>query len=359
MDIHLHENFKKMRRKKGCTQEDVANHLGISFQAVSKWERGEGFPDITLLPKIAFFFGVSVDDLLGVSALKIEEKVNAYVEKSDILQRAAKFDENLVLWEEAVGTFPNNFDVLNHYLSALYMKNQSGSSPKTLADKIITVGERLFNESTEVQHKYNVIWLLTRLYSALGNKEKAMFYARQAPLIDITQDNLMSMVLKGEKAVAHIQEALFSFVYVMYNQIVVMAEQGNFDTIARRTTWQKALDLFNWLYEDKDYGFFATRIADIYYGLAVCDAEEGNPAGAVENLTLSAEYTIQFLTQKDLKRTSFLANRTKHTGGQGYPNTADNDARDLLNRMKNPRFDPCRTDPRFAAIEKSLENHAN
>ncbi len=54
-----------MRRDRNLTQEDLANFIGISFQAVSKWERDEGHPDITLLPVIANFFCVTVDTLIG------------------------------------------------------------------------------------------------------------------------------------------------------------------------------------------------------------------------------------------------------------------------------------------------------
>ena len=359
MDIYMQENFKKMRKQKGCTQEDIANHLGISIQAVSKWERGEGFPDITLLPKIAFYFGVSVDDLLGVGALQIEEKINGYADKSDVLLRAAKFDENLALWEEAVGTFPNDFNVLNHYVRALFQKNQSGSDPNALADKIISTGERLFNESTEAQHKYEALWLLTRLYSALGNEEKAVFYASQAPIMDITQDNLLSIALSGEKAVAHIQEALFSFVYLAFNQLGTMVDEGDFNVTANRKTQQKILDLINWLYEDGDYGFFTTRVADVYCNLAICDAREDKVDDAIKNLALSVEYTKKFYTQKGFKHTSFLVNRRVFQGGQGYPNTADNDFRTLLNRIQLREFDSCRNDPRFKKIEKTLEEHAN
>lgn len=55
----------RLRRHKGVTQEDLANHLGVTFQAVSKWETGAACPDIALLPAIAAYFRTSVDDVLG------------------------------------------------------------------------------------------------------------------------------------------------------------------------------------------------------------------------------------------------------------------------------------------------------
>lgn len=53
-----------MRKERGIKQEQLANHVGISTQAVSKWENG-GVPDIELLPKIADFFNISIDSLFG------------------------------------------------------------------------------------------------------------------------------------------------------------------------------------------------------------------------------------------------------------------------------------------------------
>lgn len=60
----LGKNLLALRKEKGWTQDEVAEKLGISAQAVSKWENGVSCPDITLLPGLSDLYGVLVDDLL-------------------------------------------------------------------------------------------------------------------------------------------------------------------------------------------------------------------------------------------------------------------------------------------------------
>lgn len=64
MTICFGDNLNKLRKAKGLTQEEFAKAMGVSFQAVSKWERGETYPDIELLPDIANYFNTSIDSLL-------------------------------------------------------------------------------------------------------------------------------------------------------------------------------------------------------------------------------------------------------------------------------------------------------
>jgi len=61
----LSERILSLRKEKGLTQEALAQQLGVSFQAVSKWENGQSCPDIALLPLLADVFGVTVDSLFG------------------------------------------------------------------------------------------------------------------------------------------------------------------------------------------------------------------------------------------------------------------------------------------------------
>ena len=102
MEICLKDKLRALRQQKNITQETLANHLGITSQSVGKWERGEGFPDITLLPKLAFYFDVTLDELLGVDRVKIDETINAYIAESKVYRQFGDNVNNLVFWEKAL-----------------------------------------------------------------------------------------------------------------------------------------------------------------------------------------------------------------------------------------------------------------
>ena len=75
--MEFHEKLQELRKKRGLTQEELAENLYVSRTAVSKWESGRGYPSIDSLKEISKFFSVSIDDLLsGEMLIDIAEKEN-------------------------------------------------------------------------------------------------------------------------------------------------------------------------------------------------------------------------------------------------------------------------------------------
>jgi methyl-accepting chemotaxis protein len=106
MNITISENLKKFRKQKGNTQEEVAEYLGISMQAVSKWERGESYPDITLIPALAFYYNVTSDKLLGIEENAINAKIKEYMTKREVSHKQKKILEMLKIVNEMQETNP-------------------------------------------------------------------------------------------------------------------------------------------------------------------------------------------------------------------------------------------------------------
>ena len=90
MKLTIGEKIALLRKEKGISQTELAEYLFLAPQTVSRWEVGNGAPEITLLPRIAAFFGVSIDELFGVTSL---ERVEDLVCKYSVLRDERSFQE--------------------------------------------------------------------------------------------------------------------------------------------------------------------------------------------------------------------------------------------------------------------------
>ncbi len=145
MTIYFGENLKKLRKSKDLTQETLADFLGMSFQAISKWERGETYPDITMLPIIANFFGVTVDSLLGTDNIAKEEKIKEYCEKYSRLWSEGKVAQVRDMLKEAVVEFPGNYDLLAKYFNALIQAEHDDEYKLSIKNEVHRVYDMIQN----------------------------------------------------------------------------------------------------------------------------------------------------------------------------------------------------------------------
>ncbi len=83
--MNIGNNIKQLRQQKNLTQEQVAEKLGVSYQAVSKWENNSNTPDITLLPKIANHFGVSIDALFSDNIADYSD-LHSFMKDDDVIR---------------------------------------------------------------------------------------------------------------------------------------------------------------------------------------------------------------------------------------------------------------------------------
>ncbi len=74
MKLSIGENIRNYRKKNDLTQEALADRLGVTYQSVSRWEKGATYPDLELLPAISEILGISVDELLGMPSIEKEKK---------------------------------------------------------------------------------------------------------------------------------------------------------------------------------------------------------------------------------------------------------------------------------------------
>ena len=140
--INIGETIAKTRKEKALTQEQLSEVFGVSVAAVSKWETGTAYPDITLLPKIAAFFDISVDRLLGYDMSKTEMNIDECLEKAEKMLSNNQRKEAIPYLANLAYKHPNNATVLIKYATAKW--SSVYGSPKTEAHK------KLFKEAEDI-----------------------------------------------------------------------------------------------------------------------------------------------------------------------------------------------------------------
>lgn len=128
MNIKIGEIVSGLRREKGVTQEQFANAVGVSVPAVSKWETGQSYPDITLLPVIAEYFSVSIDALMDFNLMERDKTLSEFTKQINKHQRTGDFITGLSISREALKKYPNNFYFV--YATANFLMSK-GNSERT------------------------------------------------------------------------------------------------------------------------------------------------------------------------------------------------------------------------------------
>ena len=184
MNIYLSENIKMLRKQRGLTQEGLADLLGVTFQAVSKWERSESFPDVAMLPVIADFLGTTIDDLFGVDKAKNEEQINEYLELYDkecSKNRALTFEK----FKQAVKEFPYDFRILVRYMELLKEEkiHSYASDFEETSEEMMLIYEKIQNSCTDdnirIWSKRIICEHLIYKFDCLGFDEKYLSQAEE------------------------------------------------------------------------------------------------------------------------------------------------------------------------------------
>lgn len=360
MEINLKDTLRALRQKKNVTQEALANHLGITQQSVGKWERGEGFPDITLLPRIALYFDVTVDELLDVGKARIEERIQAYRDESVRYRQTGEKEKNLALWEKAYNEFPNDCRVMERLMSAI---EQMGTVPfpKEDAERIISLGERILQESTDTQQREIAFSSLCIAYKKIGDKENALRCANMGGSASATRESLLANVQQGEEGVKACQQNVASLLQLAAADASIMLSKTAFSTEEKITVYHFSIDLLELLFPDGNAGAFAYNLSNYYAALSICYANLEDAEKTLDAMEQCAKYAISTVDPGGTQYTAPMVNRLRYTPAHLTKNYKGNACDLLLQKLLNPErseFDFIRGDERFRQIVGQLKRHA-
>lgn len=184
--MNIGNKIKALRKARGITQEQLANAIGISFQAVSKWENNIALPDITLIPMLANYFGVSMDELFDFSLAEKENAVRNIVDEA-YEYRETDPQKSRVILEEGLKKYPENDILLNNMLYVVV-------DP----DETIDIASKLVERTLDNEVKYDALRFLAYAYKKKGDLKSAENAIEQIPEIYFTKLTEIAYLLDGE-----------------------------------------------------------------------------------------------------------------------------------------------------------------
>lgn len=175
MTIMIGENIKRLRTAKGLTQEQLSEAVGVTCAAVSKWERGDTFPDITMLFPLAHFFGVSLDELMGYDREKIEADIEALLAEYVRLSRTDALKARELI-TGAMKKYPDDFRVMNEYMWEI-AGNYADNDPAVLrehSEEFERICARIIDGCGDEALRLDAWNMRAKLAHACGETDKAL-----------------------------------------------------------------------------------------------------------------------------------------------------------------------------------------
>lgn len=149
MELHLSEKLADERRRRGIRQEDLAAFMGVSKAAVSKWENGQSFPDITLLPVLAAYFNMSIDDLIGYEPDLSRDQIRHHYQRLADAFAARPFAEVMTACEDMVKTYYACLPFLLQMAVLLLNHAHLAPDPLSVYEKILSLTDRVLQNSRD------------------------------------------------------------------------------------------------------------------------------------------------------------------------------------------------------------------
>ena len=197
--------IKKLRKGRGFTQEELAERLGVTYQAISKWENDSGMPDISQIVPLASIFDVSTDFLFGIDNTSETEEALKIVSSADSIQEYGKLDTYLKAYDillDGLKKYPNNYMITYNCMNlgvCLSLPDNgwiyAGERAEAIIHETIRQANFIITNSKNVS---DILWArqnLVFLYSANKKFDLATTEAHKFPVrTDLTLYSTMAIV---------------------------------------------------------------------------------------------------------------------------------------------------------------------
>ena len=311
MQHSIGKTIKELRKSRGLTQEELAEKIGVTAQAISKWENESGMPDLSQIVPLAHVFGVSTDTILGTGDIKKNEDI------SEIMRRAQSkltfpltieclTDKYNVLLE-GLEIYPNNFTLLINCMeleiSLAYPQNPiyDEKNAKALYESCEKHANAIFSYDDNVNRILRARMIMLMLHCANGKFEEARRQAEKFPSrADFNIHKMYSIHAHWQKDYeTEITSWQFYIMNLLHALLYGAVSLGKAYDLTEES--EKAMDIYERLIKMLDVifegetkmPFHHVEGGDLYVLLAEKAMEFGNAELALDSLEKAIKYDIK------------------------------------------------------------------
>jgi len=303
--------IKRLRKERGLTQEELAEQLNLTFQAVSKWENDTGMPDISQIVPLATVFGVSTDVLFGMYGKNHAAEVQNLIAYAHSLVTSPATKESALLCyrtlTNGLAKYPNNTVLLSACLesgiSLAYPENDTydHENGKAIYRACIRFADLVIKYSNQANDVMRAHMIMVLLHAAYGNMDAAQKHADQFPRrADMTVHTMYAYMAHFERNTAKenscYQTDLLQHLHAVLDNMVAIGycyfRLGRYDDT--RNVFTKALALIDLLFGDEQImpSLHCRERGDIYALLAQLSLKEGDLDNALRELERMVDFDL-------------------------------------------------------------------
>lgn len=301
--IRLAENLLTLRKDKKITQEQLADFCGVTKASVSKWETGQTLPDILLLPRLAAFFGVSIDVLMGYKMHLTTEQIHKVYEELAMDFATKKFEESMKKSREYVKQYYSCYEFLEKII-LLWISHEilAGDKRDELLREAKGLCDHILKNCRDISVCNDIVFLQAIIDLLLGHPED---------VVDVLEElcNPFRLSVQSEEVLlsAYIEMGLrekgndFAQISIYFHVLYLISDACRFlvihrDDLEKCEETKRRVEALIVLYNFAEINFY--YVALFAYQMAEIYCYHGETGKALEQLTKYVELYERYLSGK-------------------------------------------------------------
>lgn len=370
MQHSIGKTIKELRKSRGLTQEELAERIGVTAQAISKWENESGMPDLSQIVPLAHIFGVSADTLLGTGDVNKDEDV------SEILARAQRkitfpltvecLTEKYKILLDGLKVYPNNFDLIMQCMeleiSLAYPSNKTydEENARALYESCERHANTICAYDQNVNHVLRARMIMLMLHSAFGNLDEAKKQGERFPVrADFNIHNMYAIFAHWQKEykieTRSLEHYIMNLLHALMHASVSLG--AAYDKLGETEkafgVYERTIGMLDALFKDEiKLPFHHVEGGDLYVLLAEKAMELGEMACALDSLEKAIGYDLgarQAFKERGYRTECPMLDQVADRVGDRYQN--------IKEIISKECFEPLYDSERFCELLEKIKKH--